>query len=142
MTGVWGGVGLARHQWLLIVAIAAGLVGMHHLVHADTAHATPMTMASAMPTEHIHPAPIGVTPVAMTSPLALHADCCDPMTMMGHLCLAVLTALAALAAAMIFAVASRRSLGSGHLLAAVRAVAARAPPTGCPRLTQLCVLRC
>lgn len=142
MAGVWGGVGLARHQVLLIVAIAAGLVGMHHLVHPDTAHAMPMTTASATPIEHSHPAAVRITPVAMTSSLAPHTDCCDPMTMMGHLCLAVLTGLTALVAAMIFAAGRSRTLESGRLLAAVGAVAARAPPTSYPWLTQLCVLRC
>lgn len=130
---------MARHQWLLIVAIAAGLVGMHHLVPA---HAMSTTMASATPTEHAHAAPIEVTPVAVTSTLVPHADCCDPMNMVGHLCLAVLTALTALVAAMIFAAVRRRPLEPGHLLAAVSAVAARAPPIGCAGLTQLCVLRC
>jgi hypothetical protein len=63
------------------------------------------------------------------------------MDMVEHFCLAVLTAAAALAAALIVAVARRRPLEPGHLLAAVSAVAARAPPIGCVRLTQLCVLR-
>ncbi|MGH3777722.1 MAG: DUF6153 family protein [Pseudonocardiaceae bacterium] len=140
---MWGGVGLARHQWLLIVAIVAGLVGMHHLVHDDAAHPMPMTMASVTPTEHVHPAPapIRVTPVAVTSTLVPHVDCCDPMNMMGHLCLAVLTAIIALVATMIFAAVRRRPLEPEHVLAAVSAVAARAPPIGCARLTQLCVLR-
>lgn len=138
---------MARYQWLLIIAIAAGLVGMHHLVHADTAahvdtaHSMPTTMASTTPTEHAHPTPIAVTSVAMTSPLGPHADCCDPMTMAEHLCLAVLTALTTLAFVIIFAAVRRRSLELAHLLLAVSAVAARAPPISCPRLTQLCVLR-
>ena len=69
------------------------------------------------------------------------ADCCDPMDMVGHFCLAVLTAITALAAGLIVAVARRRALASGHLLVDVNAVAARAPPLGDARLTQLCVLR-
>jgi hypothetical protein len=132
---------MIRHQWLLIVVIAAGLVGMHHVVHVHTAHTMPMTMASATPTKHAHPTPIGATPVAVTSTLVSHADCCDPVDMVGHFCLAVLAASTALAAALIFAAARRRPVEPGYLLAAVSAVAARAPPIGCARLTQLCVLR-
>ncbi|MGQ0717399.1 MAG: DUF6153 family protein [Pseudonocardiales bacterium] len=127
---------------MLIVAIAAGLVGMHHLVAAHTAHTMPMTMTSATPTEHVHSTPIGITPVAITSPLVSHAGYCDPMNMVGHLCLAVLTAITALLAAIIFAATRRRPLEPGHLRATASAGAARAPPIGRARLTQLCVLRC
>jgi hypothetical protein len=125
---------MARYQWLLMVAIAVGLVGMHHLVHTHPAH----TMTSA-----IHPDSAGASPSAVlsTSMMGSGTDCCDPMNMVGHLCLAVLTAIAALAAALIVAAAWRRGLVAGHVLAAVSAVAARAPPIGCARFTQLCVLR-
>jgi hypothetical protein len=131
---------MMRHQWLLIVVIAAGLVGMHHLVHMHTEHTK--TVASATPTADSHHAPLGLAPVAMTSPLVPHADCCDPLNMMGHLCLAVLTALTALVVALIFATMWRRPLQMGSVLATVSAVAARAPPSGGSRLIQICVLRC
>jgi hypothetical protein len=68
-------------------------------------------------------------------------DCCDPMDMVGHFCLAVLTALTTLAVALIVAVAQRRPAAPGDLLVDVSAVAARAPPVGCAGLIQLCVLR-
>jgi hypothetical protein len=126
---------------LLIVVSAAGLVSMHHLL-VHTEHTMPMTMASATHTGHTGPDPAGVNSVeARSTSVASQPDCCDPMDMVGHFCLAVLTAVAAFAAALIVAVARRRPLEPGHLLAAVSAVAARAPPIGCARLTQLCVLR-
>lgn len=136
---------MTRHQWLLIVAIAFGLVGMHHLVQAHTAHAMPVALPSATHTGDIDPDPVGAHPVEVrstsTSVVASQAGCCDPMDMVGHPCLAVLTAITALAAALIFAAAWRRPLKPGYLLATVSAVAARAPPIGCTQLTQLCVLR-
>jgi len=142
---VWGGAAaITRRQWLLIVAIAAGLVGMHHLVHARVVRTMPMALASATHTGHADSDPVVVGLVAATSTpvVASPADCCDHMDMVGHFCLAVLTAITALAAALILAAARCRPLEPGHLLAAVSAVAARAPPIGGARLTQLCVLRC
>lgn len=131
---------MARHQWLLIVAVAAGLVGMHHLVHAHAAH--PIAMASTH-IGHADADPAGASPVAARSTVvvALPADCCDHRDMVGHLCLAVLTAITSLTAALIFAAARARPLEPGHVLAAVRAVAARAPPLDGARFTRLCVLR-
>ena len=136
---------MIRQQWLLIVVIAAGLIGMHHLVHVHTGHIghmQPMAMARATPTEHLHPTSIGATPVAVTSPLVSHADCCDPMAMAGHFCLAVLAAITTLVAVLIFAAMWRRPLKPTYLLATINAVAARAPPIRSPGLTRLCVLRC
>ncbi|MDQ2880795.1 MAG: hypothetical protein M3Y48_05915 [Actinomycetota bacterium] len=60
--------------------------------------------------------------------------------MVGHFCLAVLTAITILAA-LIVAVARRRGLGPMNLLLDVSAVVARGPPLGCARRTDLCVLR-
>lgn len=135
---------MIRPQWLLIVIVAAGLVGMHHLVHAHSEHTKAIYYpeASATPTVHPRPAPIGVTPVVLASPAAPQADCCDLMDMVGHFCLAVLTAVTVLIVALIFAAIRRRPLKPESPLATVTAVAARAPPDGVPRLTQLCVLRC
>jgi hypothetical protein len=121
---------MIRHQWLLIVVITAGLIGMHHLVHVHTGHAG-----------HSHPASIEGGPVAVMSTAVSHADCCDPMDMVGHLCLAVLTAITVMVA-VVLAAMWRRTLKLRSVLATVSAVAARAPPIGRPRLTQLCVLRC
>jgi hypothetical protein len=150
MTGsgkyIGGGAGMARHQWLLIVAIVAGLIGMHHLVQAPPVHMTSLTMASATHTEHADRDRAGLKPVEVrsmsTSVAASQPDCCDSMDIAGHCCLAVLTAaIAALAAALIMAAAQRRPLEPGYRLAAVSAVAARPPPIGSARLAQLCVLR-
>jgi hypothetical protein len=134
---------MTRHQWLLIVAIVAGLVGMHHLVQAPPVHMTSIAMASATHTEHADRDRAGLKPVEVrstsTSVMASQPDCCDSMGMAGHCCLAVLTA--ALAAALIMAAAWLRPLEPGYLLAAVSAAVARPPPIGCARLAQLCVLR-
>lgn len=131
---------MTRHRWLLIVAIAFGLVGMHHLVHAHPDHPTPVAMASTSHTGHAHPDPAEAKspPASLAGP---QANCCDPMDMVGHFCLAVLTAVTALAASLIFATARRRFLYSRYLPAIVSAVAARAPPIGRVRLNQLCVSR-
>lgn len=132
MAEVWGGAGTARHRWLLIVAVAAGLVGMHHLVHEHAAQPSATRIAHAVSNP---------VPVSSTAVVALPADCCDHMDLVGHLCLAVLTAVVSLTAALIFAAARARSLEMGHVLAAVRAVEARAPPIDSARFTRLCVLR-
>lgn len=130
-----------RRQWFLIVVMIAGLVGMHHLIHVHAEHTN--AMASAAPPAHPHLAPIIVTPIPMTSPVAPHGDCCDPMDMMGHFYLAVLTAITALVVVLILAAMWNRPLKPGSLLATVSAVAARAPPPRRgPPLIQLCVLRC
>ncbi|MGH3693940.1 MAG: DUF6153 family protein [Pseudonocardiaceae bacterium] len=132
-----GGAGIARHQWLLIVVVAAGLVGMHHLVHAHAED--PIVMASAT---HIGLADVDPVAAKSTAVMAAPADCCDHhMDLVGHLCLAVLTAFTSLTAALIFAAARAQPLEAGHVLAAVRAVAARAPPADGARFTRLCVLR-
>ncbi|HEX5142787.1 MAG TPA: DUF6153 family protein [Mycobacterium sp.] len=134
---------MTRYQWWLIVFIAAGLVGMHHLVHAPTAQTMPMTTASATPIQHGDPEAVGITPVEATSTsvVASQTDFRDPMDLVGHACLAVLIAIVTLAAALIVAAAWHRPREPGHLLAAVIALGARGPPLGCPRLAQLCVLR-
>ena len=149
---------MIRHQWLLIVAIAAGLVGMHHLVAENSGHAghsapTPMTMAagpgsslmSPTPTEHADAGPLTVNPVvartALASVLVRHPCCGDVMAMVGYCCLAVLTTISTLTGVLLFVAAWRRPWEPGHLLVGVSAVAARAPPIGSVRFTQLCVLR-
>jgi hypothetical protein len=139
---------------LLIVVIAAGLVGMHHLLLVCTAQTMPMDMVTGpgsspmmvpstnvTPILHADPDPAGTSSVGSSSVVTPQADCCDPMDMVGHFCLAVLTALTTLAASLIVAAARRRPAEPGHLLVDVRAGAARAPPVGCAEFTQLCVLR-
>lgn len=136
---------MTRHQWMLIVAISAGLVGMHHLVHAHPAHTIPMATATATHIgyagSHLGRIDPVETGVRSTSVVASPSNCCDPMDMVGHFCLAVLTAVWALGIALMFVADSRRPIEPGHLLAALSSVAARGPPIGCARLTELCVLR-
>lgn len=141
--GAGAAVSMTRYQCWLIVFIAVGLVGMHHLVHAPTAQTVPMTMASATPIQHADPEPTRINPVEApsTSVVAPQTDRFDPMDLIGHSCLAVLIAVITLAAALMFAAAWHRPREPGRLLAAVSALGARGPPIGCPRFTQLCVLR-
>jgi len=142
---------MTRHQWLLIVVIVAGLIGMHHLLLVCTmpiamvtgfgSSPTSVPPMSATPIQYADHDSAGMNPVEASSVVMPQADCCDPMDMGGHFCLAVLTAITTLAGALIAAVARRQPAEPGHLLVDVSAVAARAPPVGCARLTQLCVLR-
>jgi uncharacterized protein DUF6153 len=134
VAGVWGRAGMARHQWLLIVAVVAGLIGMHHLACAHAEYPTAMVSAA-------HLGHIDLDRAGSAAVVALPAGCSDHMDMIGHLCLAVLTAITSLAAALIFAAIRAWSPESGHVLAAVSAGAARAPPIDGARFTRLCVLR-
>lgn len=145
-----GGAGLIRRQWLLVVAIVAGLVGMHHLItgHGMSMAVTPdsgSVSMSAAPTEHSHASHLGIHPVearlVSSSAGMSQADCCGSMDMAGQCCLAVLTTVTALAAALMVAAAWRRVSEPGYLLVTLSAPGARGPPTGCARFTQLCVLR-
>jgi hypothetical protein len=138
---------------LLIVVLVAGLVSMHHLLIVCTGHAMPMARApgyvsssmtvpsSATLIQHADLDATGQNPVKPSAMVTSQADCCDPMDMAGHFCLAVLSAITGLLAALILAIARHRALVSGHPPLDVNAVAARAPPLGAARLTQLCVLR-
>jgi hypothetical protein len=152
-----GGTGMIRYQWFLIVAIAVGLIGMHHLVaehgghEGQSAHTTMIMTAGPgwslmhpTPTEHSHARP-AVNPVgarvAAISVLASYPCSCDPTDMVGHCCLAVLTAMTALTAVLILGTAWRRLWEPGCLLVGVGAVPARAPPSGSVRFLQLGVLR-
>jgi hypothetical protein len=144
---------MTRHQRLLIVVLVAGLVGMQHLLIVCTGHAMPMARAkhsepssmtvppSATLIQHADLDATGQNPTEASGMVTSQADCCDPMDMAGHFCVAVLSAITGLLAALILAVARRRALALGHLLVHVNAVAARAPPLGATRFTQLCVLR-
>lgn len=116
---------------MAIVAVAAGLIGMHHLACAHAEHPTAIVSAA-----HITPDRSGSAAL-----VALPDDCRDHMDMVGHLCLAVLTAITSLAAALISAATRVQSTESGHVLAAVSARAAWAPPIDDARFTRLCVLR-
>lgn len=129
-----------RRQWFLIVVMTAGLVGMHQLIHVHAEHTN--AMASAAPSAHPHPAPIVVTPIPMTSPVAPHGDCCDPMDMMAHFYLAVLTAITALVVVLILAAMWSRPLKSGLCWQPSVLLRRAPPPRGGPPLIQLCVLRC
>jgi hypothetical protein len=141
---------LIRRQRLLVVAIVTGLVGMHHFI---TGHGMSMAVTtgsgsismSAVPAEHSHAGRLGIHPVEaswVSSSVGMpQADCCASMDMVGQCCLAVLTTVIALAAALMVAAAWRRVREPGYLLVALSALGGRGPPIGCTRFTQLCVLR-
>jgi hypothetical protein len=145
---------MIRHRWLLTVAIAAALVGMHHLVTEHRGHAghfapAPITRAtgvgwslmSSTLTADSPGGPPAVKPVqarlASTAVLVLHPCCGVSMAMVGHCCLAVSTTAPARTAASMFVTAWPRPWRPGHLRAGVGAVAVRAAPTGSVRCSQL-----
>jgi len=133
------------HRWLVIVALAAGLIGMHHLVAGPTAshggaHQHTMSASMSSPTtvatgnEASAPASESIGPPG---------SCPGMGDMLGHLCVAVLTAADALIPTMtIPAVVAAprdplrpRNHGFNPTLA-------RAPPTSAVRLAELGVWRC
>jgi hypothetical protein len=135
----------ALRQWLLIVAIAAGLVGMHHLV------------APASPAFGVPPDRVGVAPahlgMDMGGPLmgaaghpvsASESGCCPCMgAMMGHPCQAVLgaDADAAAEAMLLAATAASRDAPLATPGAAASTLPARSPPSNGVRFSQLGVWR-
>jgi Family of unknown function (DUF6153) len=155
VAAVWG-AGLVRRQWLLVVAVVAGLVGMHHLAAGytgETGHGMSMAVATGSGSASMSTAAgersdfgrLGIGPVEVRLGSASvgmsRADCCGLIGMVDQCCLAVLTAVTALAAALLVAAAWRWVREPGYLLVALSALGARGPPSGCPGLNQLCVLR-
>lgn len=147
-----------RYRGLLVVAIAAGLVLMHHLrpvTHGELApavgcHRSATSMTGLTPAAHALSTPLSVTPRASVA-TASGISCCDAMNMVGHPCLAVLTIVTALSGVLIGLLAGRLparaanaldalSVGSGGVLGGW-VLGGWAPPTSC-RLAYLCVLRC
>jgi|SRR5882757_4590250 len=138
------------HQWLVIVALAAGLIGMHHLIAGPTAgpggaHQHTMSALEAPPhpaTPHTQ-ASTGNEASAPTGESVGPAGRCPGMgDMMGHLCLAVLGAADALIPAMtILPVATPSRDPLRRLNRKFNPILARAPPTSAARLAQLGVLR-
>lgn len=108
---------------------------------------------STTPTPHLLAAvPVGVMGSALAEPpattafpvvvaTALEVPCCHAMNMVGHPCLAVLTAATALTMTLIVLFAGRTPAWSAFVLRILNALGGRAPPGGC-RLAHLCVLRC
>jgi hypothetical protein len=135
----------ALRQWLLIVAIAAGLVGMHHLV-------APATPAPAAQSDAVGAAPSHLG-MDMGGPLLTTANqlvsvsepgCCPCMgAMMGHPCQAVLgaDADAAAEAMLLAATAASRDAPLATPGAAARTLPARSPPSNGVRFSQLGVWR-
>jgi hypothetical protein len=145
-----GGRGIAR--WLLILSIAAGLIAMHHLgAHTPDMHGPDMSspaMATAAPDQATEQ-PISMDAATRAahpaSGMELAAAAPDPgtttMSMLMHLCLAVLAGLLVLGMlAVAFAILSRPPRAANVSRSVVIAWP-RPPPRTAVRLAQLCVLR-
>ncbi len=116
-------------RWVLLLALAAGLVGMHHLeAGVQSGHVMPAvaTIAAAPP----HPAgPVVSVDAGM-----------DGMEMAMHLCLAVLAAVGLLGLLLFVVAVLPHDPAAPSSRTVVRAVA-RPPPRSAVRLALLCVLR-
>jgi hypothetical protein len=128
-------------RWLLLCALAFGVVGMHHLAsmcHGED-HAEVMLVAMSSPT-------------TMIAPAAPSDDCCGAQLASGHgvpagthdlmhVCLAILAAGLVLGALL----ARWRRAGPGPGLLPKHTAVRRRPPSSPPGsaaiLTSLCVLR-
>lgn len=157
-------VGSPLRQWLLTVAIALGVVAMHHVVagpagmsgmeHHDAMHSSamptavvPAAMVTVVPAAMVTvvPTAVTVTAASVTSPstqVATDPGCPDCGAMMGHMCLAVLLAAATLVVGLaLFTIAGAGNGPPRPASARGDAFPARAPPDSAVRLSQLGVLR-
>ncbi|MBB6376902.1 hypothetical protein BKA01_004160 [Pseudonocardia eucalypti] len=114
-------------RWLLIVALAIGLVGMHHLLGA--AHSPSGHHATTHAGQH-----------AQHAPNAAHG-CCGGELAMGHMCQAVLPSedLPQLATAVLGALSV--AAPTLALPSAPTTHPPRGPPSGAVLLLRLCVSR-
>jgi hypothetical protein len=159
------------HQWLVIVALAAGLIGMHHLVVMGAiashggAHQGAMAATTTLPDAAAPHAELVTGRIASTgrdgsigSPDTVTtenevaasagrsvsaAGCCPEMgCMMGHPCVTILTAAGAMIApAMLNTVATHSQAVLLPLTYGVDSLLARAPPSSDARLSLLGVWR-
>lgn len=150
-------------RWMLVLAVAVGLVGMHHLLAHDpdapaggAALAESMTYGMPSGTAAMTAAMTAAGPVAPVSTrtrphLVSDADRATVMMpspghdlamgMLMHLCLAVLGGLIVLGlAAVAVTIRVRQRLGPTRFCGVVT-VRPRSPPRIAVRLAQLCVLR-
>lgn len=139
-------------RWSLVLALAGGLVAMHSLVLAGgggvghpvgTVETTPMTMAGApaQSSHRVSPARSAIAPPADARP-GRSGHHGDGMSMLLHLCLAVLGALLlALAAPLLLHVLDRAAPAGSRAGPSTARSHPRAPPPTPVRLAQLCVSR-
>lgn len=150
--------------WVLVLAVAAGLIGMHHLMApGPTAHGpagaglapaavsmtamtgpepvSPPTPGMPRTSDGLGAAPAGSAVNAVTAPV-LGSVAGSAMDMLMHPCLAVLAALLVLAplAAVLLALARRHDPSRAARLG-LGVSWARPPPRTAVRLALLCVLR-
>jgi hypothetical protein len=132
----------ALRQWLLIVAVAAGLIGMHHLVAPATP--APAAQSDAVGATHLG-MDMGGPPLATANqPVSSEPGCCPCIgAMMGHPCQAVLgaDADAAAEAMLLAATAASRDAPLATPGAAASTLPARSPPSNGVRFSQLGVWR-
>jgi hypothetical protein len=143
-----GGRGTAR--WLLILTVAAGLIGMHHLVaHTPDLHGPGMSSPATAAADQAIGPPTSMdaaTPaVAPASGMETVAAAPEPgtaaMDMLMHLCLAVLAGLLVLGPLLVAFATLFRRFRAANVPRAVVIAWPRAPPRTAVRLAQLCVLR-
>jgi hypothetical protein len=146
-------------QLLVVLALIAGVLGMHALVVAghdrhigvgDTGHhvmAEPAT--GPISTDHIATGHITVEPITAAAQMAAdalmpaqagHSRPTDVAHGLLHLCMAVLAAIALLLLGL-FAVATPTAVAGRLLLRGPAPAPARPPPRSAVRLALLCVLR-
>ena len=120
-------------RWLLLLALAAGLIGMHHLAATGSpSHETGHTAAA----EVVSTVPDTVVPDTVIMGAS------DPgMAMAMHMCLAVLGAVALLGLLLLLGVAVLTRRPPAASPGAVVLHPARPPPRSAVRLALLCVLR-
>jgi hypothetical protein len=138
------------HRWLVIVALAAGLIGMHHLIAGPTAgpggaHQHTMSATAAPPhpaTPHTQATTGNEAPAATGESVGPEGSCPGMGGMMGHPCLAVLTTADTLIPTMaILPVATAPGDPPPPLNREFNPILARAPPTSAERLARLGVWR-
>lgn len=143
-------------QWLLIAALAAGLIGMHHLAgDPSSAHATTHTHTHTGTLPVVAEASAGCASpragpqspstvrdgVSVLSAANSPGGCSCMAAMIGHQCLAVLAAAALLPVMWVLALdADQRGTG-GLSTSRPAARVARDAPTSAVRLSQLGILR-
>jgi hypothetical protein len=141
-----------RGQWLLILAVAAGIIAMHHVLltcpetmsstvaaevnHADPTHAARSDFPSGPRVVAHRHAPSAQSSAMPDAP----PEGCGAMS--GHLCMAVLGAASTLLVALVLALFVAASAPRPATAAASVSVSARAPPSASARPVGLCVWRC
>lgn len=128
-------------RWLLVLAVAFGVIGMHHVLLACESDPWQPAAAAAGPAAELHHLEhVAAAPPAIHGLLSESAEHCAEMA--GHPCLAVLAALIVLLAGLTLALLGAVRPPVGGLASATPDEGARSPPGTSERLSVLCVWRC